>query len=786
MRHFPSHDHKGNMRGRKSDCSNTCLPRYNSQTTAIPFVRDPRSRFTVMGSAPKEARKRTGLSPAHRNSHSFGSPNTSSDDPINKYLDPEHALSNSEERAEQLQNALYRISDCSHAASDLQQLYRSIHEIIGELIYAENFYIALLDQREEWLHFAYSADQKESHAPRQLRKGLTEYVLRTGEPLLVNKKTIEDLKESGELEKDLGAACVDWMGAPLKSGSTIFGVVALQSYDERIRYTEKDKEMLTFVSQHIASAIDRKRKEEALRESEARYRSLVQSAVYGIYRSSVDDRFLDVNPALVSMLGYESAEELLKVSLMRDLYVDPEQRLRLIAEHEQSRSVQNIEVRWRRKDGRPITVRLSGRTLTNSQGQATEFEMIAEDVTERRALEDQLRQSQKMEAIGRLAGGIAHDFNNLLTVIKGYSELMLEELELADPLHSEVEEIKKAADRAASLTRQLLAFSRQQVLAPRVLDLNAVIHNMDRLLHRLLGEDIELTTHLEPSLGHTKADPGQIEQVVMNLAVNARDAMPNGGKLTIETMNVELDENYVREHVTVRPGSYVMIAISDTGIGMTEEIRGRIFEPFFTTKEPGKGTGLGLSTVYGIVKQSDGYVWVYSEAGIGTTFKVYLPRVDAPADVTPHETNGLPNHRGTETILLVEDEDGVRALVRQILLKQGYTVIESRHGGEALLLCERHHGTIDLLLTDVVLQQMSGRELAERLIRLRPEMRVLYISGYTDDAIVQHGVLNAGTAFLQKPFTTDALNRKVRQVLNENPNRVGLEEGVAAEPLATS
>jgi PAS domain S-box-containing protein len=611
-------------------------------------------------------------------------------------------------------------------------------------------------------------------------------VLRTGEPLLVNKKTIEDLKESGELEKDLGAACVDWMGAPLKSGSTIFGVVALQSYDERIRYTEKDKEMLTFVSQHIASAIDRKRKEEALRESESRYRSLVQSAVYGIYRSSVDDRFLDVNPALVSMLGYESAEELLKVSLTRDLYVDPEQRLRLIAEHEQSRSVQNIEVRWRRKDGRPITVRLSGRTLTNSQGQAREFEMIAEDVTERRALEDQLRQSQKMEAIGRLAGGIAHDFNNLLTVIKGYSELMLEELELADPLHSEVEEIKKAADRAASLTRQLLAFSRQQVLAPRVLDLNAVVHNMDRLLHRLLGEDIELTTHFEPTLGHTKADPGQIEQVVMNLAVNARDAMPNGGKLTIETMNVELDENYVREHVAVRPGSYVMIAISDTGIGMTEEIRGRIFEPFFTTKEPGKGTGLGLSTVYGIVKQSDGYVWVYSEAGIGTTFKVYLPRVNAPADVTPHETNGLPTYRGTETILLVEDEDGVRALVRQILLKQGYTVLESRHGGEALLLCERHHGTIDLLLTDVVLQQMSGRELAERLTRLRPEMRVLYISGYTDDAIVQHGVLNAGTAFLQKPFTTGALNRKVRQVLNENPNRVGLEEGVAAEPLATS
>ena len=737
-----------------------------------------------MGSAPKEARTRAGLSP-RQHSATGNACNTSA---VTAHSDVafEHGPKISIERAEQLQSALYRISDCSHAASDLPQLYRSIHNIIAELIYAQNFYIALLDPTGEWLHFVYSADDKESHAPRRLRKGLTEYVLRTGKPLLVDKQIIDNLKQVGELEQDLGAVCVDWMGAPLKSAATVFGVVALQSYDERIRYTEKDKEILTFVSQHIASAIDGKCKEEALRESEARYRSLVQSAVYGIYRSSVDDRFLDVNPALVSMLGYDSAEQLLKVSLTRDLYVDPEQRMRLIAEHERSRSVQNIEVRWRRRDGRPITVRLSGRSITNSEGEPTQFEMIAEDVTERRALEDQLRQSQKMEAIGSLAGGIAHDFNNLLTVIKGYSELMLEELEPADPLHAEVEEIKRAADRAASLTRQLLAFSRQQVLAPRVLDVNSVIHNMDRLLHRLLGEDIELTTSLNPDLGHTKADPGQLEQVVMNLAVNARDAMPNGGQLTIETMNVDLDETYVREHVAVKPGPYVMIAVSDTGVGMTEEIRGRIFEPFFTTKEPGKGTGLGLSTVYGIVKQSEGYVWVYSEPGIGTTFKVYLPRVDAPADVTPYYiTNGLSACGGTETILLVEDEDGVRALVRQILVKQGYTVLESRHAGEALLLCERHQGKIDLLLTDVVLQQMSGRELAERLTRSRPELRVLYISGYTDDAIVQHGVLNAGTAFLQKPFTTDALTRKVRQVLNANLHSSS-EDNVAAAPLASS
>jgi two-component system cell cycle sensor histidine kinase/response regulator CckA len=331
-----------------------------------------------------------------------------------------------------------------------------------------------------------------------------------------------------------------------------------------------------------------------------------------------------------------------------------------------------------------------------------------------------------------------------------------------------VEEITKAADRAASLTRQLLAFSRQQVLAPKVLNLNSVIHNMDRLLHRLLGEDIELTTRLAPNLGRTKADPGQVEQVVMNLAVNARDAMPNGGKLTIETMNIELDGNYAREHVAVKPGPYVMIAVSDTGIGMNEQVRSHIFEPFFTTKEAGKGTGLGLSTVYGIVKQSEGYVWVYSELGIGTSFKVYLPRVDAPADIVPYCSNGVPTHRGTETILLVEDEDGVRSLVRQLLSRQGYTVLEARHAGEALLLCERYQGTINLLLTDVILEQMSGRELAERLLQERSELRVLYISGYTDDAIVQHGVLAAGTAFLQKPFTTEALTKKVRQVMDSD------------------
>ena len=670
-------------------------------------------------------------------------------------------------RADRIQAALYRISHCANSVDDMQQLYKILHGIIGELMYARNLYVGLLDETGQFLHFPYSIDEIDERVDRKLGRGLTEYVLRTGSPLLADSAKIAELEAAGEIQA-LGSDCVDWLGAPLRRGNDVFGVIAVQSYDPAIRYAERDKEILTYVSQHISLALLRKRQEEALRASEMRHRSLVESAVYGMYRSSLDGRFLAVNPALVRMLGYGSAEELLAVDMARDIYVDPDQRAAVIHAYSESGCLESSELPWKRKDGRHITVRLSGNAFKDERGEPLGFEMIAEDVTERRALEDQLRQSQKMEAVGRLAGGIAHDFNNLLTVIKGYSELILEDLGTADPLRMEVDEIKKAADRAASLTRQLLAFSRQQVLAPKVVDLNAVVGNMDKLLHRLLGEDIDLFTVLEPGLGRVKADPGQIEQVIMNLAVNARDAMPKGGKLTVETSSVDLDEHYTREHAAVKPGPYVMIAVTDTGVGMTDKVKSRIFEPFFTTKEVGKGTGLGLSTVYGIIKQSGGYVWVYSELGMGSSFKVYLPRVDAPAELGA-PVSSQATRRGTETVLLVEDEDGVRALVRQVLHKHGYNVLETRNAGEALLLCERHQGSIDMLLTDVVLEQMGGRELAERLLKVRPEMKVLYVSGYADDAIVHHGVLKPGTCFLQKPFTTEALARKVRFVLDFTP-----------------
>jgi signal transduction histidine kinase/ActR/RegA family two-component response regulator len=377
----------------------------------------------------------------------------------------------------------------------------------------------------------------------------------------------------------------------------------------------------------------------------------------------------------------------------------------------------------------------------------------------------QLEQAQKMDAIGRLAGGVAHDFNNLLTVILGRTDILLHPLKPEDPMRRGIELIQRTAGRAADLTRQLLAFSRKQVLEAAVLDLSAVTTDMKDMLGRLIGEDISLLTTPTPGLGRVKADRGQIEQVVMNLAVNARDAMPQGGRLILETANVELDDEYVRRHVGARPGPHVMLAVSDTGTGIPREIQAQIFEPFFTTKEQGKGTGLGLATVYGIVKQSGGYIEVDSEPGQGTTFRIYLPRLEAAVTVD-RSVRPAAAAGGTETILLVEDEEGVRELARDILRASGYTVLEARNGAEALLLFERHQGPLDMLLTDVVMPRMSGRELAERLAPLRPELSVLYMSGYTDDAVIRHGVLGAGTAFLQKPFTPAALVLRVRETLD--------------------
>jgi two-component system cell cycle sensor histidine kinase/response regulator CckA len=509
---------------------------------------------------------------------------------------------------------------------------------------------------------------------------------------------------------------------------------------------------------------ERNRAEEALARSEATYRSLVEDSPFGIFQSRPDGRLIAVNPALVSMLGYESEAELLHRNLATDVYVEPGHRARLIEAVLQSGSL-TAESQWRRKDGKTITVRQTGRGVRDAQGRVEFFNVIVEDVTERQLLEAQLRQSQKMESVGRLAGGVAHDFNNLLTALFGYADLLLEDLPPTSAARHDVEEIRKTAERAAALTRQLLAFSRQQVLAPVVLSVNELVEDIDKMLRRLVGEDIELRLALARDAGNLRADPGQLQQVLMNLVVNARDAMATGGKLLIETSRIELTAQYAELHQPVVPGPYVMLAVTDTGSGMDAETKARIFEPFFTTKEKGRGTGLGLSTVYGIVKQSGGYIWVYSEPGRGTTFKLYFPRVGeaAAALPTPRETATIT---GTETILLAEDDAVLRPLAKGLLEKLGYTVLQAENAAQALDVAAAHAGPIQLLVSDVVMPGTSGVELARRLAPTRPDMRVLYVSGYTDDAIVHHGMLEPGLNYLQKPFTPAALARKVREVLD--------------------
>jgi len=801
-------------------------------------------------------------------------------------------------RAECVQEAVYRISHTAHTAGNLQELLRAIHEIVGELMPAKNFYVSLYDAEKDLLEFPYFVDEIDLTCdvkPRKLRKGLTEYVLRTGQPLLATPEVYERLVTAGEAEL-IGAPSIDWLGVPLKVKDRAIGVVVTQTYSQGVRYGESERDILTFVSSQMAMAIERKRVEDAWREqsellqrivdnipvmlvfldeqgrlnwgnrewtrtlgydvadarardifaelypdprerqrvrdsigapvgqwtdfrtrtrhgatldtiwanapltgggwlaigmdvtdrkrAEERYRSFIAQSSEGVSRLEIDPpvpislteeeqvdrlyaggRIAECNDAMARMYGFGEASELLGTRLS-DLHnvTDPANREQIRAFIRAGYRVSDSETREHDREGRP-RVFLNNVVGFVENGQLVRVWGTQRDVTEQRHLEEQFRQAQKMEAVGQLAGGIAHDFNNLLTAILGNTQLLLRELPPGDSMRGDVEEIRKASERAASLTRQLLAYSRRQMLQPEVLDLNVVMAEMDKMLRRLIGEHIDLVAVFAPDLGRVRADPNQIEQVIVNLAVNARDAMPDGGKLTIETANADLDETFAQAHLGSVPGSYAMLAVTDTGVGMDATVRAHLFEPFFTTKEVGRGTGLGLATVYGIVKQSGGYISVYSEPGHGSSFKIYLPRIATPAEAPAGAPKGGPAP-GSETVLVVEDEPAVLTLSRRALEAQGYVVLAASDADAALRVVERHGGMIHLLLTDVVMPGLSGRELADRLSAQRPGIRVLYMSGYPGDAVVQHGTLPLGSAFLQKPFSPDGLARKVRDVLD--------------------
>ncbi|HUO35628.1 MAG TPA: PAS domain S-box protein [Candidatus Acidoferrum sp.] len=666
-------------------------------------------------------------------------------------------------RAELEREATFEIIHAVNVTDNLDDLLRLIHQALQKVVSADNCFVALYEPSTEMFHFRFFVDQyDQAPPPQKAGRTCTAHVYRTGQAMLIPQRTFDRLAAEGEVEL-VGTPSPSWLGAPLRTPGATIGVLVVQHYEDENAYTQRDLEFLSSVGGQIAVAIERKRAEERVGESEARLRVIIEQLPAVLWTVDSDLRITSALGAGLTRLGLTPAE-LLGKSLF-EYFETTDQSLLPIAAHRRATAGEPVtfQIEWKN-----VNYACHVEPFRGADGSLQGAICMSLDVTDRKQLEEQLRQAQKMEAVGRLAGGIAHDFNNLLMVIHGYADLMMDRLKEGDPSRKNAEQIQTAAQRATSLTRQLLAFSRKQMLAPKVLNIYSVVTDMEKILRRLIGEDIQLECSSTSDLGLVKADRSQIEQVIMNLAVNARDAMPQGGRLTIETANVELDASFSHPPAVLAPGKYVMLAVTDNGCGMDAETQAHIFEPFFTTKEKGKGTGLGLATVYGIVKQSGGYVWVYSEPGRGTSFKVYLPRiVEEPALSTrERQTEGRQLPRGTETILLVEDEKGVRELTREYLQMSGYAVVDAEDGHTALELAAMHAGPIHLLMTDVVMPGISGRELADRVKKLRPDIRVLYMSGYTDQAVVHHGILENDAVLLQKPFTITTLASRLREILS--------------------
>ena len=650
------------------------------------------------------------------------------------------------------------------ATHNLDELLVRIHSALKKVLYAENCFVALCEPSSGTFHFPFFVDKyDEVPQPQKVGRSCTAYVYRTNRAMLIPQKEFDRLVGLGEVEL-VGTPSPSWLGVPLRTPAATIGVLVVQHYEDDNAYTQRDLEFLSSVGGQIAFAIERKRAEEKLRESEARLRLLVEQLPAVLWTVDRSLRFTSAVGAGLSRLGLRP-DETVGMSLL-DYFETTDSDFEPIAAHKRAVAGEPAMFHLEWKEG---SYACHAEPLRGADGKVSGAICMCLDITDRKQLEEQLRHAQKMEAVGRLAGGIAHDFNNLLMVIQGYGDLLTERLAKNDPLQRNAVQIQMAAQRASSLTRQLLAFSRKQMLAPTVLNIHTVVADMEKILRRLIGEDVRLETSSVPDLWLVKADRSQLEQVVMNLAVNARDAMPIGGRLAIETVNATVDASFSHTHAVIKPGDYVVLSVTDSGCGMDSETQAHLFEPFFTTKEKGKGTGLGLATVYGIVKQSGGYIWVYSELNRGSTFKIYLPRIGDEGMETGQEKRAEAcfMQNNSETILLVEDEDGVRELAREYLEMGGYKVIEAEDGHTALELAAMHGGPIHLLLTDIVMPGISGREVAERIRALRPDIKVLYMSGYTDQVVVHQGILDEDAMFLQKPFTMTTLSSKLRELLAE-------------------
>jgi len=665
-------------------------------------------------------------------------------------------------RAQLERNVTTDIIRAVSMTENLDELLRRIHSALTEVLDADNCFVALHDPITGFFHFPFWVDKFDpAPAPQKLDLSCTAYLFRSGRAMSIPQREFERLAQAGEVEL-VGTPSASWLGVPLRTPSSTIGVLVVQNYHREHAYDERDLQFLSSVGGQIALAIERKRAEEKLRESEARFRVLIEQLPAVLWTINKEMRFTSVVGQGLAQIGLKP-DQIVGMSLA-EYFESADPDFAPIAAHRRSIAGERVAFSLEWRDN---SYACHVEPLRDAGGHVHGAICMSLDVTDRKKLEEQFRQSQKMEAVGRLAGGIAHDFNNLLMVIQGYADLLAERIAPSDSLRRNAEQIQLAAQRAAGLTHQLLAFSRKQMLAPKVLNLNAVVMDMEKMLRRVIGEDISLQTLPTADACLVKADRSQIEQVIMNLAVNARDAMPHGGRLTIETANVEFDAATSHARMPIPPGKYVMLAVTDNGVGMDEKTKTHIFEPFFTTKEKGKGTGLGLATVYGVVKQSGGYVWVYSEPGHGTTFKIYLPQIAEPAALSSPErgldSRNLP--KGSEVVLLVEDEAGVRDLAREYLEMSNYTVLVAEDGHTALELAAMHAGPIHLLLTDVVMPGIGGRELAERVARLRPDIKVLYMSGYTDQAVNQQGILGDDAILLQKPFTLATLASKLREIL---------------------